>query len=587
MLEIGYKHELQLIEVRMISRLELWPEIRTVFEENATEISHTGPFSLRIPVWSFLSCRKALGYILDKYQLPFNVDDEVRSFLQKAKINENDYETSAKCKLITVDQLIYKLREVGFIRDLTEHQIRNVIKLVSLHSGATFSVPGAGKTTEALAFYYYKKTHDSKLLVVCPKNAFAAWEEQLNLCIKEPPKIIRLSGGKKIIRESIKSSAEIFLITYQQLSIVRNVLGNFIFNNPMFMFLDESHRIKRGSEGQWCNAVLSLSHLPVSKLVMSGTPLPNSIADLIPQFNFLFPEVRTDSDNIKTLIKPIFVRTTKGELGLPQVKRIETIINMLPMQRHLYELIRSEEARSLSNLNAKNRMKYRHIGTSVMRLLQLVSNPALLAKKEIGLPDELFNAFLEGDSPKIQYACYKARKLAQQGKKTIIWSNFVENVETISLRLSDLGADYIHGGVEAGTDEEENTREKKILRFHKDPRAFVLVANPAACAEGISLHTVCHHAIYVDRNYNAAQYLQSEDRIHRLGLPQDTITTIEILTSPDTIDDSIKRRLNYKVQKMAEILDDHSLNIELISDVESDGIDNDDIKDFLNHLRRK
>jgi SNF2 family DNA or RNA helicase len=352
------------------------------------------------------------------------------------------------------------------------------------------------------------------------------------------------------------------------------------------MFLDESHRIKRGNEGQWCSAILNLAHLPTSKLIMSGTPLPNSISDIIPQFNFLYPEIDADQENIKSLIRPVFVRTTKKELSLPKIIRIETIIQLQPQQRHLYELLRSEEARKLSSFNIKDRSKLRHISRSVMRLLQLTSNPALLLKNSVDLPDELYNALAEGDNAKIEYACYKARKLAQEGKKVLIWSNFVENVETIALRLSDIGADYIHGGVEAGSEEEENTRESKIAKFHNSSQASVLVANPAACAEGISLHTVCHHAIYIDRNYNAAQYLQSEDRIHRLGLPPDVITTIEILFTPDTIDESVKRRLNFKVKKMAEILDDNSLNIEVVEpDLDVEGLTEDDINDFLMHLK--
>ena len=79
----------------------------------------------------------------------------------------------------------------------------------------------------------------------------------------------------------------------------------------------------------------------------------------------------------------------------------------------------------------------------------------------------------------------------------------------------------------------KNIRENgKIKRFHEYPNAFVLVANPAACSESISLHTVCHHAIYLDRNYNAGQYLQSEDRVHRLGLPPGQKTIIEGTLQP-------------------------------------------------------
>jgi SNF2 family DNA or RNA helicase len=586
MLELSYRNDLQLVQVSLAEEKHLWPIIRTIFEENAEEIVYSSSYCLRLPVWAFLSCREGIRYFLKKYAVQITVDAEIRDILTKSLSHQDDYSKANNPQLISSEELITRLEQSGFVRKLTTQQERNVIKLVSLPSGATFSVPGAGKTTEALAYFYFKKAPEDKLLVVCPKNAFAAWEEQVSICIKHSPDIIRLVGGEKSIRKSLKNPPSIALITYQQLTNIKSLIASFLQNTSVFMFLDESHRIKRGNEGQWCSAILNLAHLPTSKLIMSGTPLPNSISDIIPQFNFLYPEIDADQENIKSLIRPVFVRTTKKELSLPKIIRIETIIQLQPQQRHLYELLRSEEARKLSSFNIKDRSKLRHISRSVMRLLQLTSNPALLLKNSVDLPDELYNALAEGDNAKIEYACYKARKLAQEGKKVLIWSNFVENVETIALRLSDIGADYIHGGVEAGSEEEENTRESKIAKFHNSSQASVLVANPAACAEGISLHTVCHHAIYIDRNYNAAQYLQSEDRIHRLGLPPDVITTIEILFTPDTIDESVKRRLNFKVKKMAEILDDNSLNIEVVEpDLDVEGLTEDDINDFLMHLK--
>ena len=90
-----------------------------------------------------------------------------------------------------------------------------------------------------------------------------------------------------------------------------------------------------------------------------------------------------------------------------------------------------------------------------------------------------------------------------------------------------MGADFIHGGVDAGDENDFDTREGKIKRFHTDDTCKVLVANPAACSEGISLHKVCQNAIYLDRSFNAAHYMQSEDRIHRLGLAPDAKPQIE------------------------------------------------------------
>src|SRR5437588_8148393 len=62
----------------------------------------------------------------------------------------------------------------------------------------------------------------------------------------------------------------------------------------------------------------------------------------------------------------------------------------------------------------------------------------------------------------------------------------------------------------------------------------IVVATSRVRGEGISLHTVCHNAIYLDRDYDAAQFLQSQDRIHRLGLPANVITHIEILVAPNS-----------------------------------------------------
>ena len=84
------------------------------------------------------------------------------------------------------------------------------------------------------------------------------------------------------------------------------------------------------------------------------------------------------------------------------------------------------------------------------------------------------------------------------------------------------------------TDEEEVSREHLISEFKNTHRCMVLIANPAACAESISLHKVCHHAIYLDRSFNCAHYLQSLDRIHRLGLEQEEKTYYYLILALQT-----------------------------------------------------
>lgn len=262
-------------------------------------------------------------------------------------------------------------------------------------------------------------------------------------------------------------------------------------------------------------------------------------------------------------------------------------IPLTDAQARIYRLCAKEVYRDGEKaLRSRDKSVLRSFGRSYLILLQLVSNPSLLAAHQGRFDDDDLVACLQSDSPKIAYICYRARQLTAEGHKVLIWSGFVQNVELLAERLIDLGADYIHGGVETGSEEEDDTRESKVARFHKDPRAMVLVANPAACSEGISLHTVCHHALYLDRNYNAAQFLQSADRIHRLGLPPDQKTFIEFVYSPGTIDESVNRRLAFKIDQMEQALRDPSINLPThwFDDLE-ELPDAEDIKDLLETLR--
>ncbi len=207
MLEIRYLENIQQIELNLVDDRQYWPFICNAIKENAEETSSIGAFSLRLPVWAFFSCRAALVYTLQKNNITFSSDENVKKFLGLAKERQEEYNQAAS-KIQTEAELMGRLKDVGFSRPLTNAQKRNVLKLCSLSSGATFSVPGAGKTTEALAFFAFRKKQDSKLLVICPKNAFAAWEEQVKLCFKTGLKIIRLVGGEKNIRLSIKKNSD-------------------------------------------------------------------------------------------------------------------------------------------------------------------------------------------------------------------------------------------------------------------------------------------------------------------------------------------------------------------------------------------
>lgn len=161
-----------------------------------------------------------------------------------------------------------------------------------------------------------------------------------------------------------------------------------------------------------------------------------------------------------------------------------------------------------------------------------------------------------------------------QGLKTVVWTSFIRNIDQFaeiartSLRVPVLTVD---GRVPADIDDEtsmtpwnpaeeiDETREQRIRRFKTLKGAAVLLANPAACGESISLHDVCRTAIYLDRTYDCARYLQSVDRIHRLGLPPDAQVTVHLLEatagSATAVDRLIHASLARKQARMERLLE--------------------------------
>lgn len=565
--------------------------VRRLALDSSEDARQTGPCEIVLPWWSFISARDRFFSLFRGYGLGLEtgleIGHEAANLLRRSRRSANDYASAAETSAISGDRLSDRLRDLGFTRDLSPEQIRNVGRLASIPSGATFSVPGAGKTTEALATFFFKASPDDRLLVIAPKNAFSAWDEQISDCMPHlGVTFARLRGGRDSIVRALEDDPRFMLITYQQLARIPDVIASHCARIPIHVYLDESHRIKSGIEKQTARAALTLAHLPAGKLIMSGTPMPQASDDLIPQFSFLYPEIPADSETVVDLIRPVYVRTTKTELGLPPLTRRSISLPMAPLQSELYKLMKFEVAReAASALGIRSKQAFRSLGRSVARLIMFVSNPSLLSA-EIGFAHgELLAAVLsEGEGPKLKYVLKRARSLARSGHKVLIWSSFRSNVEYMAERLSDLGAVYIHGGVDAGDEDDEDTREGKIKLFHRDPNTMVMVANPAAAGEGVSLHRVCHHAIYLDRTFNAAHYLQSEDRIHRFGLPPDQETIIEIVECIDTVDATVRERLGFKIGRMAEALADPMLRPDPIP---IDPTDIDDYDDYSTGLAQE
>lgn len=324
--------------------------LRRLVFDRSEDASQEDAWRISLPWWSFAALRPHLFQIFSGYGLTlsrdFVVSDAAASLLLQSKRAVDSHEAAKNSLAIAETDLRARLREIGFGRELSPEQARNVGRIAALPAAATFSVPGAGKTTEALACFFYRAHPDENLLVVAPKNAFAAWDEQIADCMPGIDDVfIRLRGGREKIARALEDDPRFMLISYQQLARVPDLLAAHCARCKVHVFLDESHRIKSGSGKMTARAALNLSHLPVGKLIMSGTPMPQSMEDLVPQFQFLYPEIPATADNVVELIRPVYVRTNKKELGLPPVTRLRASLPMAPMQGELYKLMKFEVAR--------------------------------------------------------------------------------------------------------------------------------------------------------------------------------------------------------------------------------------------------
>lgn len=594
---------------------DLWKSVgRNIGTNN---VRAPGPDWIVVPVDAFLARRAWLGQALASYGCDAAFDDGVMRLLRRSDEERDEVRRAIAGEInpFSPEQVSEMLANTRWIRNLREFQLRDLGKLLALSHGANFSVPGAGKTTVAYALneLEHERGRVDRMLVVAPLSAFDSWFDEAAESLSPVPLIHRFEGA-------IPLRADVVLINYQRLAARYNDVASWVLHHNCHVVLDEAHRMKRGRDGEWGNACLNLAQIAVRRDILTGTPAPQHPSDFVALLNYLWPNQATRilpagalqaapptnvMANVSTRLQPLFARTRKDELGLSRpILRVEQV-EMKPVQAGIYETVRSRLRRA--TLSRKDQTLLAGLGEVVMYLLEAATNPALLASAIGGDPSPTTwppNPVAPGTQFHEQILTYgsievpaKFEKLAalvasnaRAGRKTLVWSNFVANLTEIGTRLlAPFNPAIVHGGIPTSATAEPGSREDQIRRFRHEESCQVLVANPAAMAEGISLHHTCHEAIYLDRTFNAGQYLQSLDRIHRLGLPPGTRTRMTFLVCNRTIDEVVDDRVRTKSRRLSEMLSDPNLVTMALPDDEAYGNwieDVDDVGALLGHLRR-
>lgn len=501
--------------------------------------------------------------------------------------------------------LIARLETLGWRpeRALRPHQVDGTLHALAAANAGNFSVPGSGKTVTALAA---AATHLAAgtvelVIVVGPLACFGPWEDEAAAALPDVLRARRVRGTAANRRSlySATASSDLLLLSYATAAADQLSLVLLCKSRDVMLIVDESHRIKRFRGGVWAPALGAIAQHARIRMILSGTPMPNSGRDLYSQLNVLWPgrqltgppetfasRIDANFDGVLRDIYPFVVRTPKEALGLRPYEVHRHEIDLQPTQGEIYDLILGHFRRRLEDAGAwEDKLNALRRGRPI-RLLQAASNPDLFNRADtyyrvspIDRPSPtLMNrlaSYADHEVPaKTLLALRLIAEIAQQGGKVVCWSNFIGNLDDLAERIRrdlDIACYQIDGRIptddnpgDDGEPDRDNpddtdTRERIIARFLASDGPSALVTNPASCSESISLHRTCHNAIYLDRTYDCAQFLQSIDRIHRLGLPDDITVQIHILQATHlgqpTIDHLVDASLTAKEQTMRQLLE--------------------------------
>jgi len=425
-------------------------------------------------------------------------------------------------------------------------------KIKDLEYSAIFHEQGLGKTKIAidLMLYWFETKQIDTVIVVTKKQLISNWKSELSKHTHLTPKIL-LSGGPSNYY-IFNGTSRVVLTNYEAVLSDEQRFELFLRTRSVAIIVDESTKIKN-PDSALTKAFINLSDGFVKRVIMTGTPVANRPYDMWSQIFFLdhgqalgnsFGDFKKDMDISNNLDKDESARTTLEEkmssimskissfavretkkssnICLPEKEVITFATSFEKEQESLYKQIKNEE-RAFVMKNGEYDIDLSDVMIKrLTRLIQVTSNPRLVDEAYCEMPG------------KYKILEKTVKDIVSAGEKCIIWTSFIQNVEWLNRSLEEYGTQMVHGGLPI------DRREKSIQAFLNDSEVRVLVATPGSAKEGLTL-TVANHAIFYDRSLSLDDYLQSQDRIHRIS--QKKKCYIYVINIKDSIDEWIESLL--------------------------------------------
>ena len=401
---------------------------------------------------------------------------------------------------------------------------------------------GLGKTVQALVFLQslYRRHPDhtppsrASLLIV-PRSLLVNWQREATRFTPDL-RVLEYFDSDRIKDLEAFSQADLIITSYGVMLRDIILLRKYRFH---YVILDESQSIKNPvSQTAKAARLLEGDH----RLVMTGTPIENTTAELWSQFAFLNPgllgsleyfreefgapiESKKDEDTARLLRKivyPFILRRTKDQVAPELPPRTERILyaDMQPAQQKLYHRMRDHYRGLLLGLReeellSQNRMK---ILEGLLRLRQISNHPLLVDDK------------YRGESGKFELLLETLETLLAEGHKALVFSQFVQMLRLVRHALDDRQIPYAY------LDGRTQDRQAQVDLFQSDPQLPFFLISLKAGGKGLNL-TAADYVIHIDPWWNPAVEMQASDRTHRIG--QDKPVFVYKLISRDTVEEKI------------------------------------------------
>lgn len=444
---------------------------------------------------------------------------------------------------------------------LYQHQVDTIDRALACHGSlAIFHEPGLGKTRTALEIYTRLKqaTPTLKMLVVAPLSVCeAVWGEEIGTMFTWT------------MAKHLNPVADIVIVNFE--SLIRPTTQHrlaYLWHTPLLLIVDESSRMKSHTS-LTTKTLLAIAERCQYRLILSGTPAPNSLHELHGQMRVVAPELfpksfyqwrrewfylerngrmLTDLPPSRGAMQQLFQSGWKFQIT-PQ-KREQLLALCAPITSWVRKIDAVDLPEKITTvrhvvLSPEELRAYEQMRRELVVEFEQEVITAEIALTRIQKLQQITNGFLYGEDTTHQIGTSRLTVLLEileelGNQPVVIWASYRNSIEQIAHALGEKAV-TLYGGTKDRLD--------SLRRFGID--AQYLIAHPLSAGHGLTL-TQSSSAVYYSLGWSYEQYIQSQDRQHRIGTKHSVLYTH--LIAPKTVDEDVLQVLQKK-RSLQEVID--------------------------------